>query len=154
MDEIRIRTATADDIPELVRQRRALLAEVDRADDVALDAMVAAAGPYFAHALADGSFHAWLAEANGVILGGGAVVVYAHPPSAHEPGPRRAHVLNVYTYPEHRRRGVARSVMAAVLAWCRAEGFARVSLNASADGRPLYEELGFKPTNRMRLRLR
>ena len=30
---------------------------------------------------------------------------------------------------------------------------ASLFLHASAEGRPLYEELGFEPTNEMRLRL-
>jgi hypothetical protein len=36
---------------------------------------------------------------------------------------------------------------------CRREGHAVVFLHASDEGRPLYEELGFRATNEMRLRL-
>jgi hypothetical protein len=35
--------------------------------------------------------------------------------------------------------------------WCRANDFANVSLHASTAARPLYESLGFLPTNEMRL---
>ena len=38
--------------------------------------------------------------------------------------------------------------------WCRAQGFDCVCLHASDAGRPLYEQLGFQPTNEMRLNLR
>jgi len=155
MSEYRIRKATVADVAELVRQRRALLAETDQVDDAALDRMVEAAAPYFEGAITANRFHAWLAEAeDGRAVGGGAVVVTEHPPSAHEPYPRRAHVLNIYVEPAHRRRGVARRVMDAILAWCREEGFVRVTLNASRQGRPLYEKLGFEATNHLRLRLR
>jgi hypothetical protein len=37
--------------------------------------------------------------------------------------------------------------------WCRENGFINVGLHASDEGRPVYEQLGFKPTNEMRLEL-
>jgi GNAT superfamily N-acetyltransferase len=44
--------------------------------------------------------------------------------------------------------------MQTMIEWCRREGFARVNLHASEDGRHLYESLGFEPSNEMRLKLR
>lgn len=44
--------------------------------------------------------------------------------------------------------------MQTMIDWCRHEGFTHVSLHASADGRSLYESLGFEPSNEMRLNLR
>jgi hypothetical protein len=41
--------------------------------------------------------------------------------------------------------------MRRLLAWAREERLDRVVLHASAEGRPLYERLGFVPTNEMRL---
>ena len=67
--------------------------------------------------------------------------------------PGRAYILNMYTEPEYRGRGIARRIMQAILNRCCVEGFGLVSLHASAQGRPLYESLGFEPTNEMRLRL-
>jgi len=65
-------------------------------------------------------------------------------------GDRIAVVYNVYTEPAHRRQGLARRIMDAIHAWCRDEGIASVALNASADGRPLYESMGYQlPPNPM-----
>ena len=61
-------------------------------------------------------------------------------------------ILNVYTEPEFRKRGIARQVMVTILKWLKQRGFRGVNLHASAEGRPLYEELGFEATNEMRLR--
>jgi hypothetical protein len=44
--------------------------------------------------------------------------------------------------------------MQEMIAWCRQQGFTHIYLHASKDGRPLYEALGFEPTNEMRLSLR
>jgi GNAT superfamily N-acetyltransferase len=57
---------------------------------------------------------------------------------------RLAFVYNVYTEPAHRRRGLARRVMDAMHHWCRDAGIASIALNASEDGRPLYEALGYQ----------
>jgi GNAT superfamily N-acetyltransferase len=73
-----------------------------------------------------------------------------HPSNA---DPRRAYIANVYTSSDYRRNGIARRIMQAIVDWCRAEGFKRVALHASPFGRPLYESLGFEPTNEMRLHL-
>ena len=37
-----------------------------------------------------------------------------------------------------------------ILGWAPGAGIVRLVLHASADGRPLYEALGFVPTNEMR----
>ena len=41
-----------------------------------------------------------------------------------------------------------------MIAWCHREGFARVDLHASSDGRRLYESLGFEASNEIRLKLK
>ncbi len=86
------------------------------------------------------------------MAGGGAILV-PWLPMPQEPALRRVTVLNVYTEPSHRRRGLARRVMRFIIDWCRDEGFACVQLHASDAGRPLYISLGFLTTNEMRLAL-
>jgi hypothetical protein len=44
--------------------------------------------------------------------------------------------------------------MLAVHEWARERGLGAVALHASDDGQPLYEALGYRPTNEMRLDLR
>ena len=75
-----------------------------------------------------------------------------------EPGRRQlrrgpeAIVLNVFTERAWRRRGLARRLMERVIAWAREHGVGRLVLHASPEGRPLYEQLEFVPTNEMRYR--
>ncbi len=42
--------------------------------------------------------------------------------------------------------------MLTILDWLKQRGFRAVNLHASAEGRPLYEKLGFEATNEMRLK--
>jgi GNAT superfamily N-acetyltransferase len=81
-------------------------------------------------------------------------VISAWPGGPKEFRPKRAMILNVFVDEEYRRRGIARALMEQTIAWCREDGFAFVGLHASDKGRPLYESMGFKPTNEMRLSLK
>jgi len=117
--DIVIREATPDDISEILRQRRGMYEDMDYRDPRALDAMIATTGPYLSRALAEGSFRAWLASSSGRMVGGGALVIAGWPGHADNPDCRRATILNVYTYPDFRRRGVARMLMETTLDWCR-----------------------------------
>jgi GNAT superfamily N-acetyltransferase len=62
----------------------------------------------------------------------------------------QAIVLNVFTEREWRRQGLAALLMAYVIDWARSAGIDSLVLHASEHGRPLYEALGFVPTNEMR----
>jgi GNAT superfamily N-acetyltransferase len=55
-------------------------------------------------------------------------------------------VGNVMVRSEARRSGLGRSVMQAALDWLRDRGTAVVELDATPEGRPLYERLGFAGT--------
>jgi GNAT superfamily N-acetyltransferase len=149
-----IREAVPRDIPEILRQRRRMYEDMNYKDPSALDAMATACVSYLSKAMADGSFRAWLACDGNRVVGGGAVIItpwLAHP---YDLECRRATILNVYTEPEYRRRGIARQLMQAMIDWCRSDCLSRVTLHASDDGRHLYESLGFEPSNEMRLQLR
>lgn len=154
LQNLEIRPATIHDVPEILRQRRAMYEDMEVRDDTTLTAMVSVSTDYMTKALADGSFREWLALCGDRVVGGGAIVISPWPAHPYDLECRRATILNVYTYPQYRRRGVARCIMQTMIDFCRREGFARVTLHASADGRHLYGSLGFEPSNEMRLTLR
>jgi ribosomal protein S18 acetylase RimI-like enzyme len=64
------------------------------------------------------------------------------------PSPRAPHGTNAYistisTDPRWRRRGMAAAIMDALIGVAREAGTDNVDLHATAEGRPLYERLGF-----------
>jgi len=150
-----IRAATVADVPTLVRHRRMMWWDMGRQDVAALDRMEPAAREYFSAAVADGSYCGFLAlSESGEVVGGAGIVISPWPGSFHQQQPRRAMILNMYVEKPYRRQGIARALMEAMIDWCRREDFAYVGLHASDEGRPLYEKLGFRPTNEMRLELK
>lgn len=64
---------------------------------------------------------------------------------------RQAVIVNVYTEPEWRRRGLAALLIKRAIEWTREQGIESVVLHASDEGRAVYERLGFIATNEMRL---
>ena len=152
MDGLEIRPAAAGDAPVIVAHRRAMFEEMGGAAAEQLDRMDAAFAPWVAVRLATGEYQGWLAvDAAGGVAGGAGVWVMDWPPHMLHVAARRANVLNVYVRPAFRRRGLARRLMQTALDWCRAQGLSVVILHASQAGRPLYEALGFRATNEMRL---
>jgi GNAT superfamily N-acetyltransferase len=153
--EITFRPATPDDCAVILHHRRSMFEDMKEGTAEDLDRMMAATTPWLANALADGSYRGWLAEdPSGSVVGGGGVLISSWPAGPRDPVTRRALILNVYIEREFRRQGLAQRVMLLITQWLREQGFSSVALHASDEGRPLYEKLGFVPTNEMRLRLK
>jgi len=150
----RVRPATVDDIPELAYQRCAMFVATGLIGDGATSELDAAERRYLARALPAGTFVAWLVEREGrIVAGGGLQLRTLQPRPGFVRGEPEGLIVSMWTEPAHRRRGLGSLVMDAILGWCRARGIRRLTLHASADGRPLYERYGFRPTNEMRLHL-
>lgn len=151
--EITIREATANESEIILHHRRSMFRDMGEGTVEELGRMVEVARPWLAQALADGTYRHWLAlDRSGCVAGGGGVLLCPWPANPKDPCTERAVILNVFTEPEFRRRGVARLIMETILDWIQGRGMRSVNLHASDEGRPLYEKLGFAATNEMRLR--
>jgi GNAT superfamily N-acetyltransferase len=149
-----IRQATPGDIPALLHHRQGMYEDMGYKDAEQMSAMRGVCQPYLAQSLATGTIQAWLACEGEKVVAGGMVLISPWPAHPYDQQCRRATILNMFTEPEFRRRGIARRLMQIMIEWCRNQGFVHVTLHASDEGRPLYEELGFVATNEMRLALR
>lgn len=155
-DALTLRLATVDDIPTLVSHRRKMFEDLDALkgvtrDRAGLDAMDAAYAVILRDEIPARSTRVWAIEDAWQIAASGALKFTDWLPRPD--GSRRGlvYVHSVYTVPEYRRQGLARRIITAMIDDCRANGWPRISLHASDMGRGLYEDLGFKPTNEMRL---
>jgi GNAT superfamily N-acetyltransferase len=152
--EIRIREAGVEDLKHIMHHRRAMFEEMGYRDAGEFHQVDKCSRSYFDEALRTGSYRAWLAEANEKVVGGGGIVIAAWPGYPGENRAERAWILNMYTEPEARGCGVAKRLVDVMVEWCRRRGFRMVSLHASDAGRPIYESVGFRPTNEMSLKLK
>lgn len=141
----RVRAATLEDRAVLVHHRVAMFTDMGVPFDT--DRIGAAFADWLDEQLPSGTYRAWVVEtAEGEVVAGGGATIIPWPPGPRYPGRQLAFVYNVYTEPAHRRRGVARLLMDAIHAWCREHDVGSVALNASDDGRPLYEAMGYVVT--------
>lgn len=153
---LELRLATLDDIPALVRHRRGMFVDMDalkgaQPDPAQLDAMDAAYANFARERLSDSRMQAWVIADADRVVASGAVLYTDWLPRPDGKQSVLAYVHSVYTEPDYRRIGLARRILKAMLAECQARGLPRLTLHASDQGRGLYEELGFVPTNEMRL---
>jgi GNAT superfamily N-acetyltransferase len=141
----RVRPATLDDVDVLVHHRVAMFRDMGNVFDAR--PLEEAFAEWLRTVMPAGSYRAWVVESDdGVVVGGAGATIIPWPPGPRYPGESLAFVYNVYTDPAHRRRGLARLLMETLHAWCRERGVASVALNASEDGRPLYEAMGYAVT--------
>ncbi len=63
---------------------------------------------------------------------------------------RQGTIVNVFTEPQWRRRGIASLLIQEIIIWSRNEQLDRLILHASDEGRSIYEKLGFVASNEMR----
>jgi GNAT superfamily N-acetyltransferase len=157
-DRITVRRALVEDAPLIARHRAGMFRDMGDLDEGAIGPLQESTLELLRRLMPAGEYVAWLASPEGrpteIVGGAGAQLRTLFPrPRAGGDGIRtglEAIVLNVYTEPAWRRRGVARALMEEVIGWARRERVARLVLHASRDGRRLYEDLGFAPTNEMR----
>jgi len=153
VETYRIRPATRRDLAVVLHHRRRMFEDMGHTDPQALDVMLAVSTPLIERGVEDGTYRGWLVEGGEGVVAGGGVILLQFQPHPMDPRPQRAWVVNMFTEPEHRRRGLARLLMDTIVTWCREEGLRFLYLHASDEGRPLYQSLGFVPSNEMRLQL-
>jgi GNAT superfamily N-acetyltransferase len=141
MADYRVRTATIDDVDVLVHHRIAMFQDMGVPLDAA--AVERAFRPWLLDMMPKGIYRAWVVETNTGVISGGGITILPWPPGPRYFSGRLAFVYNVYTEPEHRRRGLGRMVMDAIHAWCREEQIGSLALNASRFGQSMYESLGY-----------
>jgi GNAT superfamily N-acetyltransferase len=156
VDRLPLREATLDDISALVQHRRWMFEEMALAENHSieaenLDRMDRKYAIDLQQHLIDGHLQAWVIEGDDGIVASGAIWYLDWLPRPDDATGRLPYLHSVYTVPEYRGIGLARRIIVAILDECRAQGLKRVSLHASPAGRSIYEALGFKPTNEMRL---
>lgn len=105
---------------------------------------------YFERRIEAGDARFFVALDGGAIVGtAGALIADGYPFAIH--GIKRGYVFGVRVDPAHRNRRIATRLTQEAVAFLRGIGCARVRLHASRFGRPVYERLGFVPTNEMEL---
>ena len=139
-----IRKASVDDIHTLIELRLDYLREdngtITEEQEQTIQNNLC---EYLPKHLADGDFIAFLAEENNIVVSCAYLVIQEKPPNLQFVSGKTGLILNVLTYPEHRRKGYAFGVLTALIQEAKSLGVCQLELSATTDGKPLYEKLGF-----------
>lgn len=98
---------------------------------------------YFSEALAEDRLFAFMAEQDGVALSFGAMVLKKIPGDFNQTSYLEGDILNMYTVPFARRKGISGMILQELLNEAHNRGISKVSLHTSKEGEKLYRKLGF-----------
>jgi GNAT superfamily N-acetyltransferase len=159
-----LRRATPDDAPLITAQRHQMFADNELTTEARYNEMDRSFEPWVRERLADGRYIGLFLEeaagaeetptipANPTILAACGIFFADFPPHYLDPNPLRAYLLNFYTSPEARGRGLATQLLQQAVDLCKEKNVHVITLHASKFGKPIYEKFGFIPNNEMILR--
>ena len=148
------RKATIEDLDELVRTRIIVLRAANQlSDDVDMSEVAEQSYAYYKRALKTGEHIAYLVYDHEKFIGAGGVSFYQVMPTYHNSSGKKAYIMNMYTSPEYRRKGIAYRTLDLLVGNAKEQGVSQIALEATDMGRPLYEKYGFvKMNDEMELR--
>ena len=156
-DTFRIRRATAQDAGIVAWHRARMFQDMGDVSRDAFEILRAKARARLKEWLDSGDYVGWLAtpaDQPELVVGGAGIQlqpILPRPVNASTVGEgRQGTVVNVFTEPQWRRRGIAGLLMKEIITWSKDERLDRLLLHASDEGRSVYERLGFIAGNEMR----
>jgi GNAT superfamily N-acetyltransferase len=140
-----IRMATIDDIDSLVELRIKLLNESNNnISNYDWDKYSQVLKTFYYDGISNGKVIAYLAEHNKNIVAAGMMCFYSIIPLLYNLDGKMALLTDLYTIPEHRKKGFGMSLLNSIMQHAKKLGYKKVILNASDSGRKLYNKYGFK----------
>ena len=143
--ELNYKKASVEDIELLVRTRIIVLRTVNNmADDADMSEVEERSREYYMRCFDEDIHAAYLVLDGDRFVGAGGISFYEVMPTGHNPSGRKAYLMNIYTDPSYRRRGIAMHVLDLLVGEALDRGIEDISLEATPMGRPLYEKYGFE----------
>jgi GNAT superfamily N-acetyltransferase len=156
-EAFQIRRATTQDSDIISWHRARMFQDMGEVLDDAFEILRAKARSRLEEWIDSGDYIGWLAtpaDEQDVIVGGAGVQlqpILPRPIDVSTIGEgRQGTIVNVFTEPQWRRRGIAGLLIKEIIIWSKDEQIDRLVLHASDEGRSIYESLGFIASNEMR----
>ena len=145
MEKVKIRKVGEPDIPLMTAARIDYLAEMqgDRPDAYKKE-LQENLQLFFKQMIRVGGFFALLAEYEGKVVSYGGMILKKIPGDFNQSTYLEGDILNMYTLPEYRRKGISSRILEELLKEAKKIGVSKVSLHCSKDGEPLYRKYGFE----------
>lgn len=151
-----IRRAKVDDTELLIQLRIDFLQDMHPLTAAEEEAIRKSLRGHFAKHIPAGTCIAMLAFERDEAVSVAYLSICEKPANRSWPTGITATLLNVWTHPDYRRRGLATQLIRALIDEARQAGVSNIDLSATEEGRPVYEKLGFEVSTEhteMRLKL-
>lgn len=144
--ELAYKKATIDDLDRLVTMRIKVLRTANDLPDFAdMSRVETESKSYYQRGLHENAHIAYLVYDKDSVIGAGGVSFYQVMPTYHNPSGKKAYIMNLYTQPEYRHKGIARQTLDLLVKEAQSRGIDFITLETTKMGRPLYEKYGFIP---------
>lgn len=146
--ELYYKRAALEDLEMLTETRIAVLRAANKlSDDVDMTEVRKQSYQYYKEALNNDTHAAYLVFDGETFVGAGGVSFFRVMPTFHNPTGEKAYIMNMYTKPEYRRKGIAIHTLDLLVIEAKKRGVSAISLEATDMGKPLYEKYGFVKMN-------
>jgi GNAT superfamily N-acetyltransferase len=156
-DIFQIRRATAQDADIISWHRARMFQDMGDVSGDAFEILRAKARALLGHWIDNRNYIGWLAapadKPEMIVAGAGVQLqpILPRPLDISTIGEgRQGTIVNVFTEPQWRQRGIAGLLIKEIIIWSKNERIDRIVLHASDEGRSIYERLGFIASNEMR----
>ncbi|MFX1371866.1 MAG: GNAT family N-acetyltransferase [Promethearchaeota archaeon] len=140
-----LRKANFNDIDKLIKFRIEFLKETQEApNDEEMQIFRKTLKDYFLDKMKSNEFIAWLAESDKKIIATSGLSFLQRPPHFVNKIGKFAYIMNMYTRPNWRRKGIGSALIEKLIEEIKKKGIQSVVLHATPSGRPLYEKYGFR----------
>lgn len=99
---------------------------------------------YFQNSIAGNNCISYVAKYNTEIAGTGTIVFREQPGNFKNPTGRVGYVMNMYTVPAFRKKGICNCILDKLIEDARAQGIVAFELHATKEGEPIYIKNGFQ----------
>ena len=99
---------------------------------------------YYRKHIAEGTHYAIVAKWDGEDAGCGSVCFTDELPSPDNPSGKCAYLMNIYVRDPFRKHGIAHRIVKRLIDEAKTRECGKIYLETTADGRPVYESLGFR----------
>ena len=99
---------------------------------------------YYRKHIAEGTHYAIVAKWDGEDAGCGSVCFTDELPSPDNPSGKCAYLMNIYVRDPFRKHGIAHRIVKRLIDEAKSRECGKIYLETTADGRPVYESLGFR----------
>ena len=146
--ELNYKKAVLEDIEILTETRITVLSAANQlSDGVDMSDVKEQSYLYYQKALSEDSHVAHLVFDGNEFVGTGGISFFQVMPTFHNPTGKKAYIMNMYTKPEYRRKGIAYKTLDLLVAETKQRGIYAISLEATDMGKPLYDKYGFVKMN-------